>query len=55
MLGSIRYTHWFLGQAGVLLEHLGNAGFELQIVDVPHLQEYFVNSDGLFFEVQHGA
>jgi hypothetical protein len=54
-LGSITCIHWLLGQAGVLLERPGNARLELQIVDVPHGQDDFINSDGLFFEVKHGT
>ncbi len=55
MLGSIAGTHWFMGDAGVLFEHLGDARFELQIVGVPHGQEDFIDGDGLLFEVQHRA
>jgi hypothetical protein len=35
------------------LSEPGNARFELQIFDVPHGQEDFINSDGPSFEVQH--
>ncbi len=52
---QVTCTQWLLGQAGVLLERPGNARLELQIVDVPHGQEDFTNSDSLFFEVQQGA
>jgi hypothetical protein len=27
----------------------------LQVVDIPHWQEDFINGDGLFFEVQHST
>jgi hypothetical protein len=53
--GSIACTYWLLKQAGVLLKYSGNARFELQVADIPHGQEDFINGDGLFFEVQHGA
>ncbi len=48
-------TRWFLGEAGVELKRPGNAGFELQDVDIPHGQEDIINGDGPFFEVQHGT
>jgi hypothetical protein len=32
-----------------------DARLELQIIDIPHGQEDFINGDGLFFEVQHGT
>ncbi len=51
MLGSIVCAYWLLGQAGVLLENLGDPRLELQIVDVPHGQEDLIDGDGLFFEV----
>ncbi len=52
---SVACTLLLLGKASVLLEHPGNARLELQIVDIPHGQEDFINGDGLFFEVQHNA
>jgi hypothetical protein len=55
VLGSITCTHWFLGQAGVLLEHPENARLELHNIDILHGQEVFINGDVLFFEVQHSA
>jgi hypothetical protein len=51
--GDITCTHWFLGEAGVELKHPGNAGFELQVVGIPHGQEDIINGDGPFFGVQH--
>ncbi len=42
-------------KARIKLKRPGNARFELQIVDVFHGQEDFINGDGLFFEVQHSA
>jgi hypothetical protein len=53
--GCITCTYWLLGKARIKLKQPGNARFELQIVDVPHGQENFINGNGLFFEVQHGA
>jgi hypothetical protein len=53
--GSIACTYWLLGQAGVLIKCPGDARLELQVVDIPHGQVDFINGDGLFFEVQHGA
>jgi hypothetical protein len=38
-----------------MFKHPRNARCELQIVDVPHGQEDFINGDGLFFEVQHST
>jgi hypothetical protein len=49
--GGITCTYWLLGKAGIKLKHPGNARFELQVVDIPHGQEDFINGDGLFFEV----
>jgi hypothetical protein len=43
------------GQAGIEFKCPGNARLELQIDDVPHGQEDFINGDGPFFDVQHGA
>ncbi len=48
--GSAAHTHWFLGQACVLFECPGNARFELQIIDIPHGQENFINGDGLLLK-----
>ncbi len=48
-------TCWLLGKAGIKLKRPGNARLELQIVDIPHGQENFINGDGSFIEVQHGA
>ncbi len=53
--GGVTCTRWFLGKVGVELKHPENAGFELQVVDIPHRQEDIINGDGPFFEVQHGA
>jgi hypothetical protein len=53
--GGVTHTCWFLGKAAVELKRPGNAGFELQVVDILHEQEDIINGDGPFFEVQHGA
>ncbi len=55
MFGGVPCTYWLLGKAGIKLKCPGNARLELQVVDIPHGQEDFINGDGLFFEVQHGA
>ena len=55
MLGSVAHIHWFLGQAGVLFECPEDARFKLQIVDVPHGQEDFIDDDGVLFEVRYCA
>jgi hypothetical protein len=55
VLGCVMCTYWLRGKARIKLKRPGNARFELQIVDVPHGQEDFINGDGPFFEVQHGA
>jgi hypothetical protein len=51
--GSITCTHWFLGQAGVLLEHSGDARLELQIANF--LMSKRTTSIVMVFEVQHSA
>ncbi len=55
VIRGITCSCWLLGKAGIQLKHPGNARFELQIVDVPHGQEDFINGDGPFFEVQQGT
>jgi hypothetical protein len=55
VFGSVTCTYWLLGKARIVVKCPGNARFELQVVDVPHGQEDFINGDCLFFDVQHGA
>ena len=51
--GSVSRAFWLLGKARVVLEHLVNARFELQIIDVSHGQEDFIFGDHFFFKVQY--
>ncbi len=53
--GGIMCTCWLLGKAGIKLKHPINVRFELKVVDIPHGQKDFINGDGPFFEIQHGA
>jgi hypothetical protein len=55
LLSSVASAYWLVGSAVVLLECPGNARLELQIVDVPHGQEDFIDGDGHFFENQDPA
>ncbi len=51
--GGITCTCLLLGKAGIKLKRPENARFELQVVDILHGQEGFINGDGSLFEVQH--
>jgi hypothetical protein len=53
--GSITFTYWLLGKAGIVLKRPGNVSFELQVVDIPHGQVDFINGDGHFLEAQHST
>ncbi len=48
--GGVTRAIWFLGKAGIEFKHLGNARFELQVVDIPHGQEDIINGDGPFLK-----
>jgi hypothetical protein len=54
-LVALRVLAGFWAKLELSVKHPGNAGFELQVVDIPHGQEDIINGDGPFFEVQHGA
>ncbi len=53
MLVSSVGTYWLLGRSGIMPKCPSNAGFELQIGNVPHGQEDLVYFYGLLFEAQY--
>ncbi len=52
-LGNTAGTDLLLGEASIITKCPDNAGFELQIGNVPHGQEDLVCLYGLFLQVQY--